>query len=101
MYAPERLIAEMVDDYSNLDSEHSVDDHLDNTDDFRRWVRQKRIGTNLDPENRIPMQVRKYDQHNFIRFFFREFIWKFLFVFSFLFRFRTVHCLTTTLNLHV
>lgn len=59
MYDPKRLLEEMAEgDNTNLDSEHSIDDHLDNTDDFRDWARQRRKGTNLDPEKRKPMQVR-------------------------------------------
>ncbi|XP_055326926.1 uncharacterized protein LOC129580489 isoform X2 [Sitodiplosis mosellana] len=58
MYDPERLRREVAEENSNgLDSEQSIDDHLDNTDEFRYWARKKLKGTNLDPENRKPMQI--------------------------------------------
>lgn len=56
MMNPERLRREI--DFDDIDSlDHSIDDCLDNTDDFREWARKKRIGTSLDPENRKPVQV--------------------------------------------
>lgn len=47
---------------SDLDAEHSIDDYLENTDDFRDWARRKVKGTRFDPENRRPLQVRRCDQ---------------------------------------
>lgn len=44
--------------YDHEISARSIDDHLDTTDDFRLWARQKMKGTNLDPENRRAVQVR-------------------------------------------
>lgn len=58
MFDPENLRRMQGDDSNDLDSEHSIDDHLDNTEDFRSWARQKAKGKRWDPENRKPMQVR-------------------------------------------
>lgn len=53
MYDPEYLRAEL--NLNDLDSEHSIDDCLDDTDDFKRWVRRK---ANIDPKVRKPPQVQ-------------------------------------------
>lgn len=47
---------------SDLDAEHSIDDYLDNTDDFRDWARRKVKDTRYDPQNRRPLQVRICDE---------------------------------------
>lgn len=44
--------------------ERSIDDNLDTTDLLCEWARKKTKGTNIDPDNRRPVQVR-------------HFVWKF------------------------
>lgn len=58
MFDPLVLRSEM-DFYTQEIPERSVDDFLDNTENFREWARSKRKGTDLDPENRRPVQVKK------------------------------------------
>ena len=58
MFDPENLRRMQGDVSNDFDSEHSIDDHLDNTDDLRAWARKKMKGMRWDPENRKPMQVR-------------------------------------------
>lgn len=66
MMDPRKLLDEID---MNIDSrEHSIDDHLENTSDFRNWAQRKRKGTNLDPEYIKPTQVSDfscYDQWQF------------------------------------
>lgn len=59
MFDPNVLRREM--DFYNRDiSERSVDDYLDSTELFSQWAREKGKGTNVDPENRKPAQVRDF-----------------------------------------
>lgn len=67
MFDPLVLRSEM-DFYTQEIPERSVDDFLDNTENFREWARSKRKGTDLDPENRRPVQVKKKSFASFIQF---------------------------------
>ena len=81
-------------DSIDLDSEHSVDDHFKSTEDFLSWARNKKKYTDLDKENRHPMQVLCLDSHNFS--FSRVTFNNFLVFFSF--RFQTVRCRAATIG---
>lgn len=43
--------------YDNTDGQHSIESALEDTDKLQEWARKKRQGTNVDPENRRPVQV--------------------------------------------
>lgn len=59
LFDPEVLRSQDL--YGNLENGHrSIDDHLDNTEDLENWALQKVAGTNIDPENRRPIQVSVY-----------------------------------------
>lgn len=56
MFHPSKLLSNMA--YYNEElPERSIEYCLEDTDDFREWANKKKKGTNLDPENRKPIQV--------------------------------------------
>lgn len=58
LFNPEILRPDL--DFYNIQEmpDRSIDNNLDDTGDFLAWANEKRKGTNLDPENRRPIQVR-------------------------------------------